>query len=86
MLRIARAARWLSRTIFQYSRKSNGLRCGSWCVSNPFTQEFPMAKGQQKKSRENKKPKQNKADGGGKSAYAQSMSTKSEAAPFGKKK
>ena len=46
-----------------------------------------MAKGQQKKSREEKKPKQDKSkSGGGKSAYATSMGSKSEAAPFGKKK
>lgn len=46
-----------------------------------------MAKGQQKKSREIKKPKQDKSKGGGsQSAYAQSMNTKSEATNFIKKK
>jgi len=46
-----------------------------------------MAKGQQKQGRESKKPKQNKTTGSGsKTSYAQSMSSKSEAAPFDKKK
>lgn len=46
-----------------------------------------MAKGQQKKSRESKKPKQNKVNGGGaKSAYAQSMVEKKETTAFVKKK
>jgi hypothetical protein len=46
-----------------------------------------MAKGQQKSGRENKKPKQDKADKAApKSEYAKSMSTKSAAPAFGAKK
>ena len=44
-----------------------------------------MAKGQQKPSRDKKKPKQEKS-GAPKSAYAQSLETKGVAAPFTKKK
>ncbi len=46
-----------------------------------------MAKGQQKKTREDKKPKKAKSgDGAPKSAYAQSMSGKSTATTFTPKK
>ena len=46
-----------------------------------------MAKGQEKKGREAKKPKQDKSKGGApKSAYAASMNEKGAAAPFAKKK
>ena len=46
-----------------------------------------MAKGQQKKSREDKKPKQDKAKaGGGKSEYAMSMTSKTSAPTAFKKK
>ncbi len=45
-----------------------------------------MSKGDRKKGRENKKPKQNKLSSGSKTAYAQSMAAKNEPTPFGKKK
>lgn len=46
-----------------------------------------MAKGQEKKGREKKKPKQAKSagGGGGQSEYAKSMTGKSTAQPFVKK-
>ncbi len=44
-----------------------------------------MAKGQEKKGREKKKPKQAKTAGGGQSEYAKSMTGKSTAQPFAKK-
>ena len=45
-----------------------------------------MAKGQEKKGREKQKPKQNKADKGGQSEYAKSMTTKTTTQNFGSKK
>ena len=46
-----------------------------------------MAKGQEKKGRDKKKPKQAKsAGGGGQSEYAKSMTSKSAAPAFGSKK